>query len=170
MFRKLVWWVCTSVHCTYVYSPLLTSAASQSGTGTEIDYGGNDAILSQKVYSELIILVSLNCENFSVKSLTFSVEHPHQLILFRNYVSRTSAGKGRAVLEGVGLKAARIQSCFKSNPLDEESSVQAGLIKWSGGKGHQPPTWKVLLDAMYYAEVAQQYIESLKRDLILEVC
>ena len=165
VLRKLVWWVCIYICTLYVYSPLFTS-----GAGETTDNGENNAILSQKVYGELVILMSLHCEDVSVKSLTFSVEHPHQLKLFRTYVSRTSAGKGRAVLEGVGLKAARIQSCFKNNPLDEESSVQAGLIKWSGGKGHQPPTWKVLLEAMYYAEVAQQYIESLKRDLILEVC
>ena len=52
MFRKLVWWVCTSVHCMYVYSPLFTSGAEET-----TDNGEN--ILYQKVYGELVILMSL---------------------------------------------------------------------------------------------------------------
>ena len=50
-------WVCTSVHC--VYSPLLTSGALQSETRTGTDSGGSDIILSQKVYGELVVLMSL---------------------------------------------------------------------------------------------------------------
>ena len=85
-------------------------------------------------------------------------------MLFRAYVSRKAAGKGRALLEGVGLDSDTIEACFRSNPLDEQGAVQAGLIKWKDGQGH-PPTWKVLFEAMEYAEVAQQHIDGLKADL-----
>ena len=98
-------------------------------------------------------------------SLPSSADHPRHLILFRNNVSRTAAGKGRAVLEGVGLKAATITACFKAHPMDEEEGIQAGLMEWSGSQGLQPPTWKVLLEAMSYAKVEQQYIQCLKTDL-----
>ena len=80
-------------------------------------------------------------------------------------MSRTSAGKGRAVLEGVGLKAAQITACFKAHAKDEEEGLQTGLTEWSGGQGRQPPTWKVLLEAMSYARVEQRYILDLKTDL-----
>lgn len=85
-------------------------------------------------------------------------------MFLRTNVSRKAAGKGRAVLEKVGLDAATIESCFMDNP-NEEEAVQAGLIKWTDGhKGH-PSTWKMLLLAMKYAEIAQQHIQNLKRDL-----
>ena len=86
-------------------------------------------------------------------------------MLFRSRVSRAAAGKGRAVLEGVGLKAAQIAACFQAHPLNEEEGIQTGLTEWSGGQGLQPPTWKVLLCAMSYAKVEQEYIEGLKTDL-----
>ena len=100
-----------------------------------------------------------------VKCLVFSIDHPDQLILFRTYVSRKAAKKGRAVLEGVGLRTHRIDACFSSHPLDEEGAVQAGLTKWSGGQGRQPPTWQVLLDAMTYAQIAQEHVQELKDKL-----
>ena len=86
-------------------------------------------------------------------------------MLSRIHVSRTAAGKGRAVLEGVGLHTATIEACFADHPQDAEAAVQAGLTKWIGGKGCQPPTWKVLVDAMDYAGIAQQHIQALKADL-----
>ena len=48
-----------------------------------------------------------------------------------------------------------------------EEAVQAGLIKWKDG-GHKvfPPTWGVLVGAMEYAGVDQQYIASLKTNLV----
>ena len=101
----------------------------------------------------------------SVISPSFSADHPDQLKLFRERVSRAAAGKGRAVLEGVGLKAAQITACFRAHPLDEEEGIQTGLIEWSGGQGHQPPTWAVLLKAMSYANVEQEYIQGLETDL-----
>ena len=88
-------------------------------------------------------------------------------MLFRTYVNRNAAGKGRAVLEGVGLLTETIDACFTSHPQDEEEAVQTGLIRWSGGQGHQPPTWKVLISAMEYAKIAQQHIEDLKKGLHL---
>ena len=100
-----------------------------------------------------------------VKCLVFSIDHPDQLILFRTYVSRRAAKKGRAVLEGVGLCTHTIYACFSSHPLDEEEAVQAGLIKWSGGQGRQPPTWQVLLGAMTYAQIAQEHVQELKNKL-----
>ena len=60
------------------------------------------------------------------------------------------------------------EACFNDNPLDEEAAVQAGVIKWAGGKGHQPPTWEILLEAMMFAEIAQQYIQGIKKDLGLK--
>ena len=101
----------------------------------------------------------------SVISPSFSADHPDQLKLFRERVSRAAAGKGRAVLEGVGLKAAQITACFRAHPLDEEEGIQRGLIEWSGGQGYQPPTWAVLLKAMSYAKVEQEYSGGLKADL-----
>ena len=84
-------------------------------------------------------------------------------MLLRKYVSRKAAGKGRAVLEGVGLDSDEIEACFQSRPL-EEGAVQAGLIKWKDGQG-LPSTWKVLTDAMTYAELAQKHVRDLKAEL-----
>ena len=87
------------------------------------------------------------------------------LVLFRRHVSKRAAGKGRAVLEEVLLDAATIEACFRNRPLNEEEAVQAGLTKWAQGKGHQPPTWGVLLEAMENAEIPQQDINDLKASL-----
>ena len=85
-------------------------------------------------------------------------------MLFRMYVSRKAANKGIAVLEGVGLDAPTIAACFSAYPKDEEA-VQEGLTKWRGGKGFQPPTWGVLIDAIEYAQIEQQAIHDLKNKL-----
>ena len=100
-----------------------------------------------------------------MKCLILSADHPGHLRLFRKYVSRTAAAKGRAVLEGVELVPETIRACFSSHHLDVEEAVQAGLTRWSGGQGHQPPTWEVLISAMEYAAIAQQNIEDLKKEL-----
>ena len=86
-------------------------------------------------------------------------------MLFRKHVSRKAAGKARAVLEGVGLDTATIDACFSAHPQNDEEAVQAGLTKWVGGKGYQPPTWSVLIEAMEYAEIAQQNVAALKKAL-----
>ena len=94
------------------------------------------------------------------------IDRPDYLILFRTYVSRNAAGKGRAVLEGVGLDSSAIEACFQSNPLKDEEAVQAGLIKWKGGQSQVfPCTWGVLIGAMKYAGVDQQHIAGLKTEL-----
>ena len=85
-------------------------------------------------------------------------------MFLRKYVSRKAAGKARAVLEGVGLDSGTIEAFFQSNPLNEEGAVQAGLIRWKDGQG-LPPTWEVLIEAMDYAEIAQQHIDDLKKKL-----
>ena len=101
-----------------------------------------------------------------VESLAVSVDRPGLLMLLRTYVSRKAAGKGRALLEGVGLDSDTIEACFQSNPLNEEGAVQAGLIRWKDSQSQDfPPTWKVLLEAMEYAGVAQQHVAGLKAAL-----
>ena len=101
-----------------------------------------------------------------VESLAVSVDRPGHLMLLRTYVSRKAAGKGRALLEGVGLDSDTIEACFQSNPLKDEGAVQAGLIRWKDGQDQDfPPTWKVLISAMKYAGVAQQHVDGLKAEL-----
>ena len=108
-------------------------------------------------------LALLLARNVLVRSLAFSADRPDHLILFRTFVSRQAATKGRAVLEGVGLDSDTIEACFST--ASEEDAVQTGLIKWKDGQGTQPPTWCVLLNAMEYAHIAQQHIEDLKKEL-----
>ena len=101
-----------------------------------------------------------------VSCCPLGIDRPDYLILFRTYVSRNAAGKGRAVLEGVRLDSSAIEACFQSNPLKDEEAVQAGLIMWKGGS-HQvfPCTWGVLIGTMKYAGVDQQHIAGLKTEL-----
>ena len=99
---------------------------------------------------------------------SFSADRPNYLMFFRRHVSRTAARKGRAVLEGVWLDAPTIEACFINNPHDVEAAVQAGLTKWVGGKGRQPPTWGVLVEAMEYAEIDSKHIQDLKASLGLQ--
>ena len=117
-------------------------------------------MLSQKASGELVS--SVTCEECAVKCRAFSADH---LKLFRKYVSRKAATKGRAVLEGVGLLTETIDTCFTSHPLDEEGAIQAGLTRWSSGQGCQPPTWQVLLEAMTFAQIAQEHVQGLKKTL-----
>ena len=146
------------------------SESSQNDGGNEdtrtAESSQNEDILSQKVYGELSVLCHFCLLwGVSVKSLTFSSDHPRYLMLFRKHVSRTAADKGRAVLEGVGLDAPRIRTCFEDHIKSVEEAVHTGLIKWCEGQGLQPPTWKVLLHAMSHAEIAQQDIQNLETDL-----
>ena len=93
-------------------------------------------------------------------------DHLDHLILFRKYVSSKAAAKGRAVLEGVGLDSSTIENCFLNNPSNCEEAVQDGLSKWKNRpiRGF-PPTWKVLVEAMQIAGVAQRHIDDLKAKL-----
>ena len=97
--------------------------------------------------------------------LSVSTEHQDYLMLFRKHVSRKAAGRGRALLEGLGLDTPTIDACFASHPLREEEAVQDGLTKWSEGQSTKQPTWEVLLVAMEYAQIARQYVMELKKDL-----
>ena len=101
-------------------------------------------------------------KNVFSKCFTLSADHPDHLILFRTYVSRKAVGKGRAVLEGVGLDSETIGACFSS--VNEEEAVQAGLVKWCDGRGNKLPTWRVLFAAMEYALIAQQHVDELKKE------
>ena len=99
----------------------------------------------------------------TVRVTAFSAEHRDHLMLCRKHVSRKAAGKGRALLEVLLCDAAEVEKCFGDNPLNEEEAVQAGLIKWMGGKvDDQPPTWGVLLRAMDFAKID---VQSLSNDL-----
>ena len=97
------------------------------------------------------------------------VDHRQCAMLFRRYVSRTAAGNGRAVLEGVGLTHETIEMCYKNWPQNEEEAIQSGLMKWRNGSGST--TWAVLIEAMDYAEIGTQHIEAMKKELLKgEVC
>ena len=104
-----------------------------------------------------------SCE-VNLTSLAVSVDHPDHLRLFRLHVSRAAVDKGRAILEGVRLESDTIEACFQRHPSKEEEAVQMGLIKWKDGQG-LPPTWKVLVDAMDYAQIAVKHVNGLKREL-----
>ena len=80
-------------------------------------------------------------------------------------MSRKAAGKGRAILEGVGLLPEVIQMCYVDHPQQEEEAVQSGLLIWRNGGGDEP-TWAVLLEAMKYAEIGVQHVTSLKEELL----
>ena len=99
------------------------------------------------------------------EGLVLYTDRSDHLKLFRTYVSKKSAGKARAVLEGVELDTVTINACFGAHPHNDEEAVQEGLTKWVGGKGIQPPTWSVLIEAMDYAEIAEQDIQGLKKKL-----
>lgn len=103
--------------------------------------------------------------NVLVKCISFSIDHPDHLILFRKFVSRKAAGRERPVLEGVGLGANDITTFINSHPNKIEDAVQEGLVKWSDGRCRKPPTWQVLLEAMDYAEIANEHVQSLKKEL-----
>ena len=85
-------------------------------------------------------------------------------VLFRKHISRQCAGKGKAILECVGLTRAQIQLCYQNNPLNEEEAIQDGLHKWSETHGDHC-TWQVLLDAMKFACISQQH----RRELVQEL-
>ena len=85
-------------------------------------------------------------------------------------MSRTAAGSGRAVLEGVGLSHEAIQMCYSKSFQNEEEAIQSGLMKWRDGSGDSP-TWAVLIEAMEYAEIGVQHIMEMKIKLLKgEVC
>ena len=86
-------------------------------------------------------------------------------MMLRKFVSRVAAGKGRAILEGLGLPAGTREMCFMNNPSNVEEAIQCGLLHWKNSHSHSP-TWEVLLGAMAYAEVAVQDVEKLKEEIL----
>ena len=86
-------------------------------------------------------------------------------IMLRTYVSRVGAGKGRAVLEGLGLPEGMREMCFMNNPLNVEEAIQCGLLQWKNGHGYSP-TWDVLLRAISYAEIPVQDVQKLKEEIL----
>ena len=103
-------------------------------------------------------------KNVLSKCLASSTDNSDYLILFRKFVSRKAAGKGKAVLEAVGLNSETIAACYNSHPLNEEEAVQAGLIMWCDDQGNKPPTWQVLFAAMEYAQIAKRHVRDLKKE------
>ena len=83
-------------------------------------------------------------------------------------MSKKAAGRGRALLEVLGFDTADIDSFYEDNPRKGENAVQAGLLEWVGRP--PPKTWKVLIDAMGDAGIAQQHTEGLKERLQKGVC
>ena len=107
---------------------------------------------------------SMDTKHLHIPPLS-SVACEEYRILFRNYVSRKSAGKGRAVLEGIGLPQEIIDACYVSYPRNEEEAVQTGLNKWVEDHHGYCCTWKVLLSAMEHAGIAQQHCLELRENL-----
>ena len=69
------------------------------------------------------------------------------------------------MLEGIGLPPETIRACYGRHPLEEEEAVQDGLIKWAEGHHDFSPTWRMLLNAMEYAGVAQHHCRKLRKEL-----
>ena len=80
-------------------------------------------------------------------------------------MSRNALGRGRAVLEGVGLPHETIRMCYTQYPLNEEEAVQFGLHWWRDGEGDSP-TWAMLLEAMDYAEIGVQHMTALEEEVL----
>ena len=98
--------------------------------------------VSQPVHCEwACVLVFCSCETLQaltrcsgrgqMKHQIRSVPHSVSIagckryaVLFRKHISRQGAGKGKAVLECVGLTREQIKLCYQSNPLNEEEAIQ----------------------------------------------
>lgn len=117
------------------------------------------------MHCSVISAVTVYVDN-SLCSPSLAARKDHAVLL-REYVSRKSAGRGRAVLEAVGLDVPSIDMCYADNPRSEEAAVQAGLLKWA--ESHNA-TWTVLIGAMENAEIAVWYIDKLKEELQKGVC
>ena len=78
-------------------------------------------------------------------------------------MSRQAWGKGRALLEALGLTGAQIARCYGMHPLNEEESVQDGLQAWI--EEGRNTTWGDLLRAMETAGIAIQQRDGLKEEL-----
>ena len=123
----------------------------------------HEVVEVHEVQVQVTIYKGCECEDPAL-----SAGRTDDLKLFRTFVSRKAAGKARAVLEGLELDTATIDACISAHPLNDEEAVQKGLTRWCGGKGRQPPTWGVLVEAMQYAQIDQQDVQGLKEELGLK--
>ena len=94
---------------------------------------------------------------------TLPVDLKNHLVLLRKYVCRQAYGKGRALLEALGLTKAQIAKYYGMYPLNEEEAVQDGLQAWIGGSLES--SWSDLLEAMETAGIDIQQREGLKEEL-----
>ena len=80
-------------------------------------------------------------------------------------MSRQAWGKGRALLEALGLTSTQIAKYYGLgiHPLNEEESVQSGLQAWIGRDINA--TWRDLLEAMEMAGIDIQQRDGLKKEL-----
>ena len=78
-------------------------------------------------------------------------------------MSQQAWGKGRALLEALGLSGAQIAECYGMHPLNEKEAVQHGLQVWL--EGGTNTTWEALLEAMDTAKIDVQQREGLKEEL-----
>ena len=85
-------------------------------------------------------------------------------VLFRKHINRQAAGKGKAILEWVGLTRQEIKFCYQNNPFNEEEAIQDSLDKWRETHGDHC-TWQVLLDAIKFAGIEQQHCSELVKEL-----
>ena len=113
--------------------------------------------------SGLYYLCYVSTHNGQDSECSSYAERLGYLMIFRQHVSRRAAGKGKSVLEEVELDTAIIDMLIENNPDDMESTVQAGLIKWSDQS--KTPTWQVLCEAMKEASMDLSDINSLKQAL-----
>lgn len=118
---------------------------------------------SSKAMEMLIFISQLHSKKIAPPILHIAANDRYQCI-FREYVSRKAADKGRAILEGLGLSPAEIATCYENYPRNVEEAVQAGLIKWSEGGGC---TWRVLLEAMVYARIAYHHCKWLLDKILI---
>ena len=155
-------------HSSPVHVSLARLFCSLVGTNSQDPEG--DAVLSQEVHGKndllamasflvLIYTVTAYASPLCSPSLADRADHA---VLLRKYVSRQSAGKGRAVLEAVGLDLPAIDRCYVDNPRSEEEAIQSGLRKWVDSRH---ATWEVLIDAMEDGGIAVEYIDKLRKKL-----
>ena len=78
-------------------------------------------------------------------------------------MSQQACGKGRTLLEALGLSASQIAKCFGMQPLNVEEAVQHGLKMWL--EEGTNTTWEGLLEAMETARINAYIRERLKEEL-----
>lgn len=77
-------------------------------------------------------------------------------------MSSKAVGKGKALLEALGLTRSQRAQCYSRNPGEEVEAIQEGLEDWIGSVD---PTWGDLLTAMETAEISIQDRNDLKKRL-----